>query len=80
MSKSKSKVDPLPPLNTEAVSPIPSVIHRTGCLVEGCDCPHKARGLCGLHYRKAYYAANADRAKAQARQWRVANPEGASGG
>ncbi len=28
------------------------------CAIEGCTRPHKCKGMCAYHYRRAYYATN----------------------
>lgn len=63
----------IPEPSTVGLSPLKPMERRTGCLVEGCDEKHLARGLCKRHYRAAYYRVNAARSKAQTKLWRAQN-------
>lgn len=45
------------------------------CEVPDCGARHYARGRCKPCYRKAYYAANRDRERAQMAEWRRSNRE-----
>lgn len=60
---SRSLADP-PQLGPPAI--------RVGCAVEGCDAPHRCRGLCKRHYDRALYATDAawrERKRAYAMQY-----------
>lgn len=45
------------------------------CSASDCDRPVRSRGMCVSHYNKAHYQANAEKARARARAWALANPE-----
>lgn len=64
-----TKKPKLPPPTTDGLPPRRLLPGQDCCFVAGCSARHYARGLCRHHYRAAYYAANSERAKAQARQW-----------
>ena len=66
-------MSPIPEPSTVGLSPFKPMERHTGCLVQGCDAKHLARGLCRHHYRVAYYRLNATRSKAQTKLWRAQN-------
>lgn len=48
------------------------------CDLDGCDRPHKAKGLCSRHYNQAHYQRDPDRHRDRARRWHHDNPERAA--
>jgi hypothetical protein len=62
-------MDPLPEPTTDGLPPRRLPLDSKVCFVADCSARHYARGLCRRHYRAAYYAANSERAKVQARRW-----------
>lgn len=64
----------VPEPTTDGLPPRRLPTEAGGCFVAGCSERHYARGLCRRHYRAAYYAANAERAKAHARRWHAEHP------
>ena len=59
------------PLYVTPWSPPPQNRPRTiGCIEDGCDAKHFAKGRCKNHYQRAYAAENADRIKAQQAEYR----------
>ncbi len=69
----------LPETSTEGLPPRLPTLRGVGCLEDGCDGKHYARGLCKHHYRTAYYAANAQRQSLLGKQWKARQRVGHEG-